>query len=197
MRSIVLSTALVAIAAVMLAGCSSESTNVTAPVAENSLARGANERPSADNTIYDIAKAASTGAEPEFTILVAALEAAGLDTALDGKGQFTVFAPTDAAFGKLFANPDFPLTPEELLANKELLTSVLLYHVARGNRDSGDVVSSSRIRMMAKSFTFPVLDAGSVYLRDTSALTDDAQIIKVDIPASNGVIHVIDEVLLP
>lgn len=180
--------------AMLAMGCSRDSSSPTSP--DMTSAATFKKAPAAGPTIYDIAKAASEGATPEFTILVLALETAGLDKNLDGKGQYTVFAPTDAAFEKLFSNPNFPYTPAELLANKELLTTVLLYHVARGNRDSGDVVASEQIRMMAGAFTYPELNGGA-FLRDTSDLTENAEIIQLDIPATNGVIHVIDEVLLP
>jgi uncharacterized surface protein with fasciclin (FAS1) repeats len=186
-----------AMAMLALVGCSSDSsTPMSADLgASSSRSAGQSEdRPAA--TIYDIAKAASEADTPQFTILVAALEATGLDAALDGKGQFTVFAPTDDAFAKLFANPDFPFTPEELLANTELLSTVLLYHVARGNRQSGDVVTSEQIRMMNGGFNDVEVNGGA-FLRDASDLTEDAEIVTVDILARNGVIHVIDEVLLP
>jgi uncharacterized surface protein with fasciclin (FAS1) repeats len=121
----------------------------------------------------------------EFSTLIAAVVYTGLDKTLGGRGQFTVFAPTDAAFGKLGLNAENIVT-----LDKKFVTSVLLYHVARGERLSGDVVSSSRIRMMNKQFTFPKVMDGSAYI-------NDAMILAVDVPARNGVIHVIDSVLLP
>lgn len=188
--------ALISVAATLaLYGCGNESDSFTPAKVTAPTTSVMNAAPTGP-TIYDIAKTASTSGTPEFTVLVAALEATGLDLALDGKGQFTVFAPTDAAFNRLFSNPGFPYTPAQLLANKDLLTTVLLYHVARGNRESGDVVSSDQIRMMAHAFTYPEVNGG-VFLRDTSDLTDTAEIKQVDIRASNGIIHVIDEVLLP
>ena len=186
-----------AIAALAVVGCGDEASNLTTPTAVPAGSPATMEEMNENPTIYDIAKAASTAPTPEFTILVAALEATGLDAALDGKGKFTVFAPTDAAFGRLFANPGFPYTPTELLANTELLSTVLLYHVARGERPAEDVVSASRIRMMAAGFNFVELMGSDAYLRDGSDLTGNAQIVAVDVMASNGVIHVIDEVLLP
>jgi uncharacterized surface protein with fasciclin (FAS1) repeats len=155
------------------------------------------------NTIADIAVDFATAPNPEFTILVAALQAADLVDALKTKGQTTVFAPTDAAFQKLFANPDFPFTPDQLLApeNREVLTAVLLYHLVPGKRLSGDVLESEQIRMRSGQFTFPMLDGGNAYLRDGSSITPDARLLAqeglIDVLASNGVIHVIDEVLLP
>jgi len=142
------------------------------------------------NTIVDVALAvnAETG---EFSILIEALKAADpiVLKKLSGKGQYTVFAPTDAAFGSLLS--ELGLTAEQLLGNRDLVTKVLLYHVARGYRDSADVISSSRIRTMQKGFLF---QNGGV-LTDQNGRT--ANIIAVDVKASNGIIHVIDRVVLP
>ena len=95
--------ALISIAAtVALFGCTSESDS-SGPTTISAPSAVAMKAAPAGPTIYDVAKAASTSSTPEFTVLVAALEAAGLDGALDGKGQFTVFAPTDDAFADLVA----------------------------------------------------------------------------------------------
>ena len=141
------------------------------------------------NTIVDVALAANaqTG---EFSILIAALQAADpvVIEKLSGKGKFTVFAPTDAAFVSLL--DELGLTAEQLLSNKALVTRVLLYHVARGNRDSEEVLESKRIRTLR-----------GVLFQDGGVLTDangrTATIIATDIKASNGIIHVIDRVVLP
>ena len=142
------------------------------------------------DTIVDVALAvnAQTG---EFSILKAALLAAdpAVIQTLSGNGQFTVFAPTDAAFVALLG--ELGMTAEELLSNQELVTTVLLYHVARGNRDSADVISSDRIRTLQRGFLFQ--DGG--VLTDANGRT--ANIIITDVPAANGVIHVIDRVVLP
>jgi len=142
------------------------------------------------NTIVDVALAANAQSG-EFSILIAALQAAdpAVINTLSGKGQFTVFAPTDAAFISLL--DELGLTAGELLGNKALVTQVLLYHVARGNRDSADVLASSRIRTMNRGFLF---QSGGV-LTDANGRTSN--IIATDIKASNGVIHVIDRVVLP
>lgn len=138
----------------------------------------------------DVALAANaqTG---EFSILIAALQAAdpAVMRTLDGKGQFTVFAPTDAAFVSLLG--ELGLTAEQLLSNQDLVTQVLLYHVARGNRESAAVLGSSRIRTLEGGFLF---QSGGV-LTDANGRTSN--ITAVDIDASNGVIHVIDRVVLP
>jgi uncharacterized surface protein with fasciclin (FAS1) repeats len=136
------------------------------------------------NTIVEIALAvnAETG---EFSTLIAALSSAGLVDALNGRGQFTVFAPTDAAFAKLGLDASNIGT-----LDKATLTNILLYHVARGERLSGDVVSANRIRMMNGGFTFVSLMGDSAYI-------NQSKIVAVDVLASNGVIHIIDTVLLP
>jgi uncharacterized surface protein with fasciclin (FAS1) repeats len=136
------------------------------------------------NTIVGVALAvnAKTG---EFSTLIAALKAAGLVDALNGKKQFTVFAPTDAAFAKLGYNASNIGT-----LPKATLTNILLYHVAHGSRYSGDVVSSTQIRMLNGSFT-------KVSLVNGAAFINSSKIISVDNAASNGVIHIIDTVLLP
>ncbi|WP_169980135.1 fasciclin domain-containing protein [Tautonia rosea] len=135
-------------------------------------------------TIVDIAIAVNeeTG---EFSTLIAALDAAGLVETLDGRRQFTVFAPTDAAFEKLGLNAgNIGTLPVEALTN------ILLYHVSPGERFAEDVVSSTRIRTLNKGFTFPAVTAEGVFI-------NQSKILAVDIDASNGVIHVIDTVLLP
>jgi uncharacterized surface protein with fasciclin (FAS1) repeats len=146
--------------------------------------------PKSSNTIVDVALAANaqTG---EFSILIAALQAAdpSVIQTLSGKGQFTVFAPTDAAFVALLN--ELGLTAGELLGNQALVTKVLLYHVAPGNRDSADVLGSSRIRTLQRGFLF---QSGGV-LTDVNGRS--ANIIATDFKASNGVIHVIDRVVLP
>ena len=146
--------------------------------------------PKNGNTIVDVALAANAQSG-EFSILIAALQAAdpAVIQTLSGKGQFTVFAPTDAAFVSLLG--ELGVTADQLLSNKALVTQVLLYHVARGERDSADVISSSRIRTLNRGFLF---QSGGV-LTDANGRT--ANIIAVDIPASNGIIHVIDRVVLP
>ena len=159
------------------------------------LALGAFAAPSAyaapkGPTIIDVAKAvnAETG---EFSILIAAINAADPAVAktLSGNGQFTVFAPTDAAFLALL--DELNLSAEDVLGNQALVTQVLLYHVARGNRDSADILSSSRIRTLERGF---LSQRGGV-LTDANGRT--ANIVLPDVKASNGVIHVIDRVVLP
>ena len=127
-------------------------------------------------------------ADGRFTTLAAALTAAGLVDTLKGEGPFTVFAPTDDAFAKLPAGTiDNLLKPE----NKQALTDILLYHVVSGNVMAADVVNlTSAPTVLGKDIKITVKD-GKVFLNDT------IQVIITDIEASNGVIHVIDAVLLP
>ncbi len=126
-----------------------------------------------------------------FDILIAALlnaDPAVIQT-LDSRGQYTVFAPTDDAFVALLA--ELNVSANDLLSNQALLTTVLLYHVAPGSRDSGDVISSDRIRTLQGGFLFQ--DGG--VLTDANGRTSN--IILTDFFADNGVVHVIDTVVLP
>ncbi|MEC9372504.1 MAG: fasciclin domain-containing protein [Planctomycetota bacterium] len=122
-----------------------------------------------------------------FNTLATALKAAGLIDTLKGDGPFTVFAPTDEAFAKLPAG-----TVESLLKpeNKDQLIAVLTYHVAQGRVYSDEVVKMDSIKTVQGSKATPKVKNGKAYI-------DGAQIVKTDIETSNGVIHVIDSVILP
>ena len=122
-----------------------------------------------------------------FKTLAAALKATDLIETLKGKGPFTVFAPTDKAFGKLPKG-----TVEELLKpeNKEKLTSILTYHVVPGRVMAADVVKLSKAKTVQGSNVKIRVKDGKVYL-------DKALVTATDIKAGNGVIHVIDSVILP
>jgi uncharacterized surface protein with fasciclin (FAS1) repeats len=140
--------------------------------------------PSSSPELGDIV--ATAQAAGSFTTLLAAAEAAGLVETLQAEGPLTVFAPTDDAFAALPVG-----TLDSLLADPEALKSILLYHVVSGrvtadqvvNMTSADSVEGSQIAIAVKD--------GKVYLNDT------AQVVATDILTSNGVIHVIDEVILP
>lgn len=123
----------------------------------------------------------------DFSTLVAALKAAGLVDVLSGEGPFTVFAPTNAAFEKLPAG-----TVESLLKpeNKQKLTDVLTYHVVSGNVYASDVVELSEATTVQGS----TID---ITVTDDGVMVDNANVVATDIEASNGVIHVIDSVILP
>jgi len=136
-----------------------------------------------EKTIVDIAVA-----DGRFNTLVAAVTAADLVETLNGEGPFTVFAPTDDAFAAL---PEGTVENLLLPENKQALTDILLYHVVSGKVMAADVVGlTSAPTVLGKDITITVKD-GNVFLNDT------IQVIITDIEASNGVIHVIDAVLLP
>lgn len=123
----------------------------------------------------------------QFKTLANALDAAGLVATLKGSGPFTVFAPTDAAFAKLPAGTLQNLLKPE---NKAKLTAILTYHVVPGAVTAEQVTKLSE----AKTINGAVL---KVSLRDGKVMINDADVVKPDIETSNGVIHVIDAVLLP
>jgi len=127
-------------------------------------------------------------ADGRFTTLAAALGAADLVDTLKGEGPFTVFAPTGEAFAKL---PEGTVESLLLPENLEQLKSILLYHVVSGKVMAADVVTlTSADTVLGEAVTIKVED-GKVYLNDT------VEVIITDVEASNGVIHVIDSVLLP
>jgi uncharacterized surface protein with fasciclin (FAS1) repeats len=120
-----------------------------------------------------------------FKTLATALEAAGLISTLQGAGPFTVFAPTDEAFAKLPAG-----TVEALLKDKEALTRILTYHVVAGKVSSQQVVGLSEAETVAGI-------KAPIKMKDGMVWVGGAKVITADIQASNGVIHVIDTVMLP
>jgi uncharacterized surface protein with fasciclin (FAS1) repeats len=120
----------------------------------------------------------------QFKTLVTALQQANLVETLKGEGPFTVFAPTDAAFAKL---P--PGTVEALLRDREKLTAVLTYHVVPGRVMAAQVRPGPVKTVQGQSLT--------VTARSGTVMVDNARVVKTDIGASNGVIHVIDTVVLP
>lgn len=122
-----------------------------------------------------------------FKTLVAAVNAAGLAETLSGPGPFTVFAPTDAAFAKLPAG-----TIDALLADKEKLASILTYHVISGKVVASDITSSNG----AKPATINGQEL-DITVRGGNVYVNGAQVTMADVQASNGVIHVIDGVVLP
>jgi uncharacterized surface protein with fasciclin (FAS1) repeats len=143
----------------------------------NSAFAGQNE---GKQDIVDTAVAAD-----EFTTLVAAVKAAGLVDTLKSEGPFTVFAPNDAAFAKL---PEG--TVEGLLKDKEALAKILTYHVVSGKVTAKDVVAlTEATTVQGQKVTISVRN-GSVYV-------NGAKVIATDIMTSNGVIHVLDSVILP
>jgi len=124
-----------------------------------------------------------------FKTLVKAVQAAGLVDTLSGKGPFTVFAPTDDAFAKLPAG-----TVEGLLKNKEKLASILKYHVVPGKVLSTDVVKLKSAKTVQGQEV--KIDSAKWHLH-RNVKVSGANVIKTDIGCTNGVIHVIDKVILP
>ncbi len=147
-----------------------------------SVAVGSASAYAADKDIVDTAIAAG-----QFKTLAAALTAAGLVDTLKGPGPFTVFAPTDAAFAKLPAGTlDTLLKPE----SKAKLTAILTYHVVAGKVMAADVVKLKKAKTVNGAMVAVKVYGGTVMI-------NNAKVTTADIAASNGVIHVIDTVLLP
>jgi uncharacterized surface protein with fasciclin (FAS1) repeats len=149
------------------------------------LSVGSTKQALADNHTKDIVDTAV--AAGSFKTLAAALGAAGLVDTLKGNGPFTVFAPTDEAFAKLPQG-----TVESLLKpeNKDKLVSILTYHVVPGKVGSAEVVKLDS----AKTANGKEL---KISTKDGKVMVDSAHVVKTDIEASNGIIHVIDSVILP
>lgn len=172
-------------ASIGLAACSpmQETGSTTAPANEvqNQLSPQTmeGETQMMNKAIVDIA-----AGNPDFSTLVTAVTEAGLVETLSGEGPFTVFAPTNAAFEKLPAG-----TLESVLADKEKLTAILTYHVVPGKVMAEDVMGLTSAK---------TVQGGSLTI-DTSngVMVNNAKVIQTDIEADNGVIHVIDTVLLP
>jgi transforming growth factor-beta-induced protein len=184
----------VLLAALVLAACAPAATlaptatqmpPTMAPAATATTAPTATSAPTATpkpQTIVDVAVAAGN-----FKTLVAALKATGLDKTLAGEGPFTVFAPTDDAFAKLPAGTlDTLLKPE----NKDKLVQILTYHVVPGKLTAADLSKLSYANTVANLSLSIKADMGKV-------IVNDANVTQADVMASNGVIHVIDTVLLP
>jgi transforming growth factor-beta-induced protein len=158
-----------------------DSSTTTTEAPEDDMAE---EEAAEPGTIVDVAVA------NEFTTLVAAVQAAGLVDTLSGEGPFTVFAPTDDAFAA--ALESLGLTAEELLASDDL-ASILTYHVVAGEVDAATAISldgQAAATVNGAEINISVVD-GSVVINDT------ATVIAADVAASNGIVHVIDAVLLP
>ncbi len=134
----------------------------------------------ADKDIVDTAVGAGS-----FNTLVTAVKEAGLVETLKGAGPFTVFAPTDEAFAKI---PKATL--EGLLKDKEALKKVLLYHVVSGKVMAADVVKIKSAKTVQGS-------SAKVTVKGDKVMIDNASVVKTDIACTNGVIHVIDTVIMP
>ncbi len=169
-------------ASFLLAACGSDEDSA-ATTAAPTTAAGAET--TAAPMAEDIVAVAS--GNPDFSTLVAAVTAAGLVETLQGPGPFTVFAPTNAAFEALPAGlVDKLLLPE----NKDTLVKILTYHVVSGKVMAADVAAGDVASVEGSPITITV-DGGTVKLNDSATVT------ATDVEASNGVIHVIDAVILP
>ncbi len=126
-------------------------------------------------------------ANGNFTTLAAALEAGDLISTLKSEGPFTVFAPTDAAFAKL---PDGTVEMLLMPENKDKLVAILTYHVVAGKVSAADVVTLNSATTANGSDV-------NINVRDDSVFINDSRVVMTDIRASNGIIHVVDTVILP
>ncbi len=153
---------------------------VAAPAVTAGFAAPADVDAQMNKDIVTVAVEAGT-----FTTLAAALDAAGLVSTLQGEGPFTVFAPTDAAFRKLPAG-----TVEALLANPEELKRVLTYHVVAGK------VTAAQAMTLTEAGTVAGIKA-PIQVRNGSVYVGGAKVTTADVQASNGIIHIIDTVMLP
>jgi len=177
----------VAVAAILAGG-------VAAPAVALDHHGGGHAQSLSSQTLVDVAVGS-----PDHTTLVAAVQAAGLAETLSGEGPFTVFAPTNDAFAKLPAG-----TVESLVqpANRATLTAVLTYHVVAGELKAADVLAaieagggSATLTTVQGAALTASLQGGSVVLTDAAGGT--ATVTATDLDASNGVIHVIDTVVMP
>jgi uncharacterized surface protein with fasciclin (FAS1) repeats len=178
---------LVAVAALALVGaaCSSDdSTSSTSSAAETSMSSAP------DTSSMTVAEIAASN--PDFSTLVAAVDAAGLTETLSGSGPYTVFAPTNDAFDALPAG-----TVEDLLKpkNQDQLAAILTYHVVAGEVMAADVQPGDVTTVNGETFEVSEGTDGGVEITDGQGNT--ASVTATDIAGSNGVIHVIDAVLLP
>lgn len=169
-----------AIIALVVAACSSSDDEATTETTAAATETTAAAEEMTTDTVVDVAIA------NEFTTLVAAVQAAGLVETLQGDGPFTVFAPTDEAFAAL---PEGTL--EALLEDPAALAEILTYHVVSGKVLAADVVGlESATSVQGSDIAIEVVDGGVV-------LNGSANVVATDVDASNGVVHVIDAVILP
>jgi uncharacterized surface protein with fasciclin (FAS1) repeats len=186
MHRTVATVSVVAAAGLALGACSSSSKAATEPNTSTTAADTTMTTAPAAKTIVEIA-----ASNPDFSTLVAGVKAAGLADTLSGPGPFTVFAPTNAAFAKLPAGTlDTLLKPE----NKQQLAAILTYHVLPATVMASDV-QPGKVKTVNGATVTVTTENGTVILTDGQG--NKAKVIKTDIVASNGVIHVIDAVLLP
>lgn len=170
----------VAVLGYFLLNTNNQSTTSTNSVQPSAMMEKEEDKTMEAKNIVEVAQSAGN-----FSTLIAAVTQAGLVETLSGPGPFTVFAPTDEAFAKVPKT-----TLDSLLADKEQLTKVLTYHVVSGKVMAADVVSLTSATTVEGSDVQIKVDGGKV-------MVDNANVVQTDIEASNGVIHVIDSVILP
>lgn len=156
------------------------------PAAFSQEAKDGKPNAPAAATVQDGSLAAMIGDSATFTILTKALVASGLDATLGAKGEYTIFAPTDEAFGRL---PDGVLTRLMLPGNKEKLRSLLLYHVVAGKVLSSGLKDGEVKTMNGEKIAVDVEDDGIG--------VEDAKVFSADVTATNGVMHSVGTVLVP
>ena len=172
--------AFMAIIALVVAACSSSDDEAATTTTEAPTETTAAPAEAMEETVVDVA------VNNDFTTLVAAVQAAGLVETLQGDGPFTVFAPTDEAFAAL---PEGTL--DSLLEDPEALAEILTYHVVSGKVLAEDVVGlDAATTVQGDDISIEVVDGGVV-------LNGSSNVIATDVEASNGVVHVIDTVILP
>jgi uncharacterized surface protein with fasciclin (FAS1) repeats len=175
---------LAAVMGLVLAACAGDGGDATTTTVVDTPTTTAEMTPSTE-MMDEMSIIETAEATDGFSTLVAAVEAAGLRETLDGEGPFTVFAPTDDAFAAL---PEG--TVEGLLEDPDALSNILLYHVVPGE------VTAEQVTTLESATTAQGADV-AISLEGDSVFVDDAQVIMTDIATSNGVIHVIDAVLMP
>jgi uncharacterized surface protein with fasciclin (FAS1) repeats len=179
----------IAVAALALSGCAAEAEEVVEEVEETVVEEAEPiEEPAVEESLGTIVEVAS--AAEGFSTLVAAVEAAGLVETLSGEGPFTVFAPTDEAFDQLPPGLLDALLEEE---NRDILVQILRYHVVASAVFSEQVVTGPVASVEGSTIALEVTDAGVT----VAGANTTANVVTPDIEASNGVIHVIDAVILP
>lgn len=173
--------ALIAVFALIVAACSSDDSGDTTTTAGDTTTTEA----AMDTSVLDLAVEAG-----QFSTLIAAVDAAGLTDTLEGEGPFTVLAPTDAAFEAAFEA--LGITAEELLADTETLTAILTYHVLGQEADSQLVATldGQEVPTVQGEAILVTVDGGSI-------MVNEATVVSADLQADNGIVHVINQVLLP
>jgi transforming growth factor-beta-induced protein len=175
--------------ALVLAACGDDSDSDSS-TAESGDTTETTEAPETTEAVEELDIVDTAAGIEDFTTLVAAVDAADLVDTLKGEGPFTVFAPTNEAFETALA--DLGLTAEELLADTETLTSILTYHVVAGEVPAADVVTldGEEVETVNGASVTITVDGDAV-------MVNDANVVQTDVFSSNGVIHVIDAVLVP